>query len=227
MSVERVRELIALGDEYAAASEGGVLVLGEVGVGNTTVAAALASVMLDRPAEHVVGLGSGVDAGIAERKRNVVEQAAARFTDGRTGSIDIVALLAALGGPEFAVMCGAVIGASRRGGVVVLDGYATSVAALAACTIEPSVSARLIAGQRSNEVAHGHVLTQLGLEPLLDLRLRAGEGVGAVMATRMLLNALAARRTVARTTNTAVVRDLPGSSAPGAAPGGPAPIIGC
>ena len=73
--------------------------------------------------------------------------------------------------PELAFLCGIVLGASRSGGVVVLDGLATGVAAAVACSLEPAVSAHLIAGQRSNEPGHGVVLGHLGLEPLLDLRL--------------------------------------------------------
>jgi nicotinate-nucleotide--dimethylbenzimidazole phosphoribosyltransferase len=81
---------------------------------------------------------------------------------------------------------------------VVLDGLATSVAALIAVRMEPGVAAHLIAGQRSRERAHQRVLTDLGLEPLLDLRIRAGEGAGASFASGLLLNALAVRRSTAR-----------------------------
>lgn len=200
MTHERVRELIELGDAKVAQCGSGVLVLGEVGVGNTTVAAALAAVLLGRPVEEMVGLGSGADSDMIRTKRDVASRAVDRYASEAPDPLDVVSLLAGIGGPEFAVLCGAVIGASRRGGAVVLDGFATGVAALAACALEPSVSARLIAGQRSNEVAHGVLLTHLGLEPLLDLRLRAGEGIGGVLATRMILDALEARRRVARTT---------------------------
>ena len=202
MTHERVRELIELGDSHAEQCGSGVLVLGEVGVGNTTVAAALAAVLLGRPVEEMIGLGSGADSDMVRTKRDVANRAVDRYTHEATDPLDVVSLLAAIGGPEFAVLCGAVIGGSRRGGVIVLDGFATGVAALAACALEPSVSGRLIAGQRSNEVAHGVLLTHLGLEPLLDLRLRAGEGIGGVLATRMILDALEARRRVARTTTT-------------------------
>jgi nicotinate-nucleotide--dimethylbenzimidazole phosphoribosyltransferase len=81
----------------------------------------------------------------------------------------------------------------------VLDGLATSVAALLAVRLEPAVAAHLVAGQRSRESAHPAVLGALGLEPLLDLRLRAGEGVGACLATGMLRSVLVARAKTART----------------------------
>jgi nicotinate-nucleotide--dimethylbenzimidazole phosphoribosyltransferase len=82
---------------------------------------------------------------------------------------------------------------------VVLDGLATSVAALLAVRIAPAAAAHLVAGQRSRELAHAAVLRALGLEPLLDLRIRSGEGVGAVLATRLLVTAHALRTGTATT----------------------------
>jgi nicotinate-nucleotide--dimethylbenzimidazole phosphoribosyltransferase len=93
-----------------------------------------------------------------------------------------------------------VIGAASAGAAVVLDGLATSVAALAAARLEPAVAAHLVAGQRSREAAHPVVLQALGLEPLLDLRLRTGEGVGASLAVGLLRAALEIRLRSARTT---------------------------
>ena len=107
--------------------------------------------------------------------------------------------LAGLGGPEFAVLTGVVLGAAERGAGVVLDGLATSVPALLARHLEPAVHAYLVAGQRSRERAHELVLRELGLEPLLALRLRAGEGVGACLATSLLLQGLRVRRLAGRT----------------------------
>ena len=118
--------------------------------------------------------------------------------DGRGRGTDPLALLAALGGGEFAVLAGAVLGVADRGGVVVLDGMATSVAALVAVELEPAVAAHLIAGQRSREVGHQAVLAALGLEPILDLRLRAGEGAGAAMAVTVLRSGLRIRSEVAQ-----------------------------
>lgn len=110
-------------------------------------------------------------------------------------------VLRALGGPEFAVLAGVTLGAASGGAVVVLDGLATSVAALIATQLEPAVAAHLIAGQRSREAAHGRVLEHLGLEPLLYLRIRAGEGVGACLAAGLLRCALRLRRDSAQTTD--------------------------
>jgi nicotinate-nucleotide--dimethylbenzimidazole phosphoribosyltransferase len=98
------------------------------------------------------------------------------------------------------MLTGVVLGAADAGAPVVLDGLATSIAALLAVRMAPAVQAHLIAGQRSRELAHSAVLTELGLEPLLELRLRAGEGVGACLAAQLLLNGLRIRRTAGRVT---------------------------
>ena len=183
-----------LGREHGSA---GLVALGDMGIGNTTVAAALSAVLLEQPAEDVVGLGAGADAAMLERKREVVTGAVTRYL--ATAGPDPVALLAGLGGPEVALLTGVVLGAAAAGAVVVLDGLLTSVAALCAVRLEPAVAQHLVAGQRSRERAHGELLARLGLEPLLDLRLRAGEGAGACFAAGMLLAGLRVRRETART----------------------------
>ena len=170
-----------------------LVALGEVGVGNTTVAAALSAALLGLGVSEAVGLGAGGDSATLERKRWVVEAALSRALarpGGLGGPFDA---LAVLGGPEFVVLAGVVLGVAGRGGAIVLDGLATSVAALCAVRVEPGVAAHLVAGQRSREKAHSVVLEELGLEPLLDLRMRAGEGVGAVLSTQMLSSGLRLR----------------------------------
>lgn len=184
---------IAIGRE---AAQGGLVALGEVGVGNTTVAAALVSVLLAVEPAQAVGLGAGADADIVRRKVQVVEAALTRA--GLSARSEPVRILRALGGPEFAVLTGVVLGAAQGAAPVVLDGLATSVAALLATRIEPATQAYLVAGQRSREQAHAQVLIELGVEPLLDLRLRAGEGVGACLASAMVLHGLRIRREAGR-----------------------------
>jgi nicotinate-nucleotide--dimethylbenzimidazole phosphoribosyltransferase len=174
---------------------GALFALGEIGVGNTTVAAALAGGLLGVDPVGLVGLGAGADSGIVAAKRRAVTAAVARL--GGRGP-DPMSVLAALGGGEFAVLVGVVLGAARTGGVVVLDGLATGVAALMAVEMEPAVAAHLVAGQRSREAGHQIVLAALGLEPILDLRLRAGEGAGAALAVTVLRAGLRIRREAAR-----------------------------
>ncbi|UOY03444.1 5,6-dimethylbenzimidazole synthase [Blastococcus sp. PRF04-17] len=177
----------------------GLVALGEVGVANTTVAAAVACGLLDVDPAGVTGLGSGADSAVLDRKLAVVAAAVQRVRQAAPGlADDPVRVLAELGGPDLAVLTGVTLGVAAAGAAVVLDGFVVSLAALLAVRVEPAVQASLIAGQRSREVGHAQVLTDLGLEPLLDLRMRAGEGVGAALAAGLLLDGLALRRGTAR-----------------------------
>ena len=202
LSPEQVAALMAEGRRLGrAAGESGLVALGEVGIGNTTVAAALAARLLGLSADEAVGRGASADSEMLERKRLVVDAALERISVSSSKGVapDPIAALAQLGGPEFALLAGAATGAAEAGALVILDGLATSVAALIAVMVEPAVARHLVAGQRSRETAHAAVLMALGLEPLLDLRIRAGEGAGAVLATGLILHGLTIRRTVAKT----------------------------
>lgn len=194
-----VERLVDFGREVGLEVRAPIVAVGEVGIANTTVAALLASVLLGIDPTDTAGLGAGGDAETLERKQAVVAAAYERVTrtyPGVHGSpLDA---LAAAGGPEFAVLAGVAIGTAARGGAVVLDGFATGIAALVAVRLEPAVAAHLVAGQRSRERSHKAVLDELGIEPMLDLRLRAGEGVGAAFATQLLLTALRTRSATAR-----------------------------
>jgi nicotinate-nucleotide--dimethylbenzimidazole phosphoribosyltransferase len=198
----------------AEAAAHGFVALGEVGVGNTTVAAALAGALLDVDvdleldldlgldlgAARLVGVGAGADSAMVARKVDVVTRALARARRERGAELrQPLAAVAALGGPEFAVLAGVTLAAAAAGVPVVLDGFATSVAALVAVRLEPAVAAHLLAAHRSRETGHAAVLTELGLEPLLDARIRAGEGVGACLAAALLRAAAATRAGTART----------------------------
>ncbi|WP_338751440.1 5,6-dimethylbenzimidazole synthase [Janibacter alittae] len=196
MSRAAVEALVASGREIGTeAAASGLVCLGEVGVGNTTVAAALACALLDLEPQDAVGLGSGSDADMVATKREVVACALARTK----GEQDPLRLLGLVGGPEIALLTGVTLGAAAAGAPVVLDGLAASLPGVIAARLEPGVQAYLLAGQVSRERAHALVLRELGLEPLLDLRLRAGEGVGACLAASMVLQGLAVRRVAART----------------------------
>jgi nicotinate-nucleotide--dimethylbenzimidazole phosphoribosyltransferase len=189
------------GRELAAA---GPVALGEVGIGNTTVAAALAAALLGARPTEMAGRGAGSDTAIVARKQQVIEQALARLgarrpPAGRLSRAQVAGLLAGIGGPEQAFLAGACLGVAAAGGLVVLDGLLTSTSALLAVRYHPEVQDHLIAGHLSAEPAHQRVLDALGLEPLLDLRLRAGEGVGAVLALSLLRQAQQARRQTAST----------------------------
>ena len=170
-----------------------LVALGEVGIGNTTVAAALVACRLGLPADEAVGLGAGGDAATLRRKRAAVDAALTRAAEAHADLADPMVALAAVGGPEIAFLAGVALGAAEVGSLVVLDGLVTSAAALVAVAMEPGLAAHLLAGQESREQAHRLVNTHLGLEPLLSLRLRSGEGVGALLAVQMLRTAAALR----------------------------------
>ncbi|HEY6478390.1 MAG TPA: nicotinate-nucleotide--dimethylbenzimidazole phosphoribosyltransferase, partial [Streptosporangiaceae bacterium] len=156
------------------------------------------------PPGRVAGRGAGSDTAIVARKEEVIGQALARMGGrvppaGPLSRAALCDLLGGLGGPEQVFLTGACLGTAAAGGLVVLDGLLTGVSALAAVRYRPEVQDHLIAGQRSAEPAHRLVLDALGLEPLLDLRLRAGEGVGAVLAVSLMAHAEQARRGTATT----------------------------
>jgi len=190
MSPEQLRAGVAAGYSLASALAGrsDVIVLGEIGIGNTTVAAALLAGLTGLSPEAVCGRGTGLDAQGLERKRATV---AAALRVNSANRADALECLRRLGGHEFAALVGAILAAAAAHRLILLDGFATGVAALVTCRLQPAVRDYLIAGHRSAEPAHAHVLTELGLEPLLDLRLRLGEASGAALALPLI--GLAAR----------------------------------
>jgi nicotinate-nucleotide--dimethylbenzimidazole phosphoribosyltransferase len=181
-----IEEGAGIADELAADGVG-VVALGEMGIGNTTVAAALCAALLHVKPAVTCGKGTGVDdAGLAH-KIEVVSRAL------RTNDLsgDPVAVLAALGGFELAVLCGLALGAVANHQVVVLDGFIATVAALVAARLAPDAADSMIAAHLSPEPGHQLALDALGLEPLLDLGLRLGEGSGAALALPLLDASLA------------------------------------
>lgn len=175
-------QAISVGLDVAAEEEAGgsrVLCLGEMGIGNTTAASALAAVFTGQPLDLVVGPGTGLDAGGLSRKRAAIRRALELH---RPDPGDPLAVLAAVGGLEIAGLVGLILGAAAARLPVILDGFIAGAAALVACRLEPGVKDYLIAAHRSAEPGHKVVLDFLGLEPLLALDLRLGEGTGACLA---------------------------------------------
>jgi nicotinate-nucleotide--dimethylbenzimidazole phosphoribosyltransferase len=161
----------------------GTVGLGEMGIGNTTVAAALTCALTGCEPAHACGRGTGLDDdGVARKVETVSRMLAAN----RPRADDPVGALAAVGGFELAVLCGVALGAAASRAVVLLDGFISSVSALAATLIAPSLRQYLVASHLSPEPGHGVVLDALGLDPLLDLELRLGEGSGAALALPLL-----------------------------------------
>jgi nicotinate-nucleotide--dimethylbenzimidazole phosphoribosyltransferase len=166
----------------------GLVGIGEMGIGNSTAAAALCAALLPAPPAQVCGRGTGLDDEGLARKIAVVTRALS-VNGGRLG--DGLGALAALGGFEIAVLVGVVLGCHRERVPVVLDGFITGAAALVAARLEPEAVGAMIAAHRSPERGHALVLEALGLEPLLDLRLRLGEGTGAALALPIVRSSLA------------------------------------
>jgi nicotinate-nucleotide--dimethylbenzimidazole phosphoribosyltransferase len=162
-----------------------VLIVGEMGIGNTTASAAIASALLGLSAEQTAGSGTGVDAKGRALKISVIDQALARHGLMRK-DISAEAVLCAVGGLEITAICGAIIAAAQRRIPVLVDGFIVSAAALAAVRLNPSSRLFLLASHRSAEQGHRLVLEALGAQPLIDLDLRLGEGSGAALALPLL-----------------------------------------
>jgi len=164
---------------------------GEMGIGNTTAAAAVVAALLEVEPARTVGPGTGLDPAGIRHKVQVVDEALGR---NRPDPADPLAVLARVGGFELAGLVGVVLGAAARRRPVVLDGYITGAAALVAVRLCPPVRHYLIASHRSAEPGHRLVLRALRLRPLLDLRMRLGEGSGAALAFMVIEAALRAHR---------------------------------
>lgn len=171
-----------------------LLALGEMGIGNTTAAAALTAALTGTPPAAVTGRGTGLDDAALAHKVKVVEAALARH---RLTRDDPFAALVAVGGFEIAGLVGAILEAAARRVAVVLDGFITGAAALVAVGMAPATRGFLVASHRSVEPGHGILLDALGLDPLFDLQLRLGEGSGAALALPLIAAAVAAHNQMA------------------------------
>jgi nicotinate-nucleotide--dimethylbenzimidazole phosphoribosyltransferase len=165
-----------------------LLIAGDMGIGNTTPAAAVTAVLTGRDPDSIVGRGTGIDDARLTAKTAVVRAAIARAKAQRS---DPIGVLAAVGGGDVAATTGFLLAAAARRTPVLLDGVVTSTAALAAAAVAPRVIEWWYAGHRSTEPAQQAALEQLGLVPLLDLGLRLGEGTGALLAVPLLRAAAA------------------------------------
>jgi nicotinate-nucleotide--dimethylbenzimidazole phosphoribosyltransferase len=182
MTIEQAQMAVLAGAEIAnAAIDRGIQIIatGEMGIGNTTPSSAITAAITGTSAASVTGRGTGIDDAGVQRKVALIEQSLALH---RLDPCDGMAVLAAVGGFEIAGLAGVILAAATRRVPVVIDGFISGAAALIAATLAPAVRPFLIAGHRSVEQGHRVILEYLGLEPLLDLDLRLGEGTGAVLA---------------------------------------------
>lgn len=185
MSEAQCQQALQNGREVLRALPGNALLLGEMGIANTSAAALLMCRLTGLPLAQCVGRGTGLtDEGLLH-KEAVLAQALQRH-QAVEGPL---ALLAALGGLEIATMAGAVLEAAEARRIVVVDGFITTAAVAVAAALEPRVLQRCVFAHASAESGHGRWLQALGVQPLLDLGLRLGEGSGAALAWPLLKSA--------------------------------------
>jgi nicotinate-nucleotide--dimethylbenzimidazole phosphoribosyltransferase len=157
-----------------------IAITGDMGIGNTTASAALVCALTGRDPDLIVGRGTGVDDAGLERKRQAVREAL-RVNAGAIAKGPLEAM-ASVGGLEIAGLAGVILEAAASRRPVIIDGFISGAAALAAARMTPAATGFMIASHRSHELGHGAILEELGLQPLLDLELRLGEGTGGALA---------------------------------------------
>lgn len=190
MTREQAERAVLTGIELAtgAAREGaGLIGVGEMGIGNTTPSAAITAVMTGKPVDQVTGHGTGLGEAGRARKVAVIQRAIDLHRPDRTDPLDV---LTKVGGLEIGGLAGIILGASSVRMPVVLDGFITCAAALIAVALAPACREYLIVSHQSVERGHQVILEHLGLEPLLDLNLRLGEGTGACLGMGLVCAAI-------------------------------------
>jgi len=185
MTAGQCVQAIANGREVVRALPGNALLLGEMGIGNSSSAALLLSRLAGLDIGACTGAGTGLDAAGLARKRDVLREVLARHA----AAIAPLDALAAFGGFEVATLVGAVLQAAQERRVIVVDGFIASAAVLVAQALQPHVTQRCVAAHSSAEPGHTLLLQHLGLDPLLNLDLRLGEGSGGALAWPLLESA--------------------------------------
>jgi len=185
MSLAQAGQALQAGMEVVRGLPGNVIAFGEMGIANTSAAALLLARLAGLPVSDVVGRGTGLDDAQLAHKQAVLTRALALHADAR----EPLAVLAALGGFEIAMMAGAMLQAASERRVVLVDGFIAGAAALVACTLLPQTGDYMVFCHRSAERGHHLPLAHLQASPLLDLDMRLGEGTGALLAWPLLQSA--------------------------------------
>lgn len=192
MSEEEVQAAIQVGIEMAneAVADGcDLLGFGEMGIGNTTAASALASALTGLSPSEVIGRGAGADEVCLARKASAVERALALHAGHLSNPLD---MLARIGGLEIAAICGFCLGAAANRRPVLTDGFIATAGAALAVRMHHAVADYLFAAHGSVEPGHKHLLALIGQRPLLELQMRLGEGTGAALAMKLVQASAAA-----------------------------------
>ena len=183
MTREQCLQAIRTGYELALATEADVIGVGEMGIGNTTTSSAVLAVLLDADVEAVTGRGGGITARSFQKKKQVIRDAIALH---RPDPSDVIDVLTKVGGFDLAAMCGAFLGCAKKRCPAVIDGFISAVAALCACRLCPDAVGYLIPSHASYEIGYKLAMDALGLEPMLLLGMRLGEGSGCPLAFQIL-----------------------------------------
>jgi len=176
-----VEAALARGGAIAAGSDAEALIIGEMGIGNSASAALVMHRLAPAGLDDCIGAGAGHDAEGMARKRQVLARAAARSDATRP-----LEVLRQFGGLEIVMMAGAFLGGAAAGKLMVVDGFISSAAALAAARLSPGLAARLVFAHASTERGHHGLLASIAARPLLDLQMRLGEGSGGVLVAPLL-----------------------------------------
>ena len=205
MSMAQCEQAIANGMALMRDLPGNAVLLGEMGIGNSSAAALLLARISGQDIDACTGAGTGLDAAGRAHKRKVLRG----VLELHAAATDPLAALAALGGFEIATLVGAVLQAAQERRVIVLDGFIASAAVLVANALRPHVVQRCIAAHESAEPGHRLLLNYLELQPLLQLDLRLGEGSGAALAWPLLESACCILRDMASFESAGVSRQEP------------------
>jgi nicotinate-nucleotide--dimethylbenzimidazole phosphoribosyltransferase len=194
MNEEEMLQALQIGVDLATRAHGKkqtLIALGEMGIGNTTAASVITALLTGQSATMVTGKGTGLDDCAHQRKINIVYAIIEKhFADQRTVNAHTLEILQRVGGLEIAAMTGFILGSARYQIPVITDGFISTAAAALAYAIEPQVKEFLFAGHCSPEPGHRYLLDHVGLEPILALDMRLGEGTGAVLAMPVIDSAL-------------------------------------
>lgn len=182
-AVEAVEAGISIVDELVERGPIDILGTGDMGIGNTTPSAAIIAAFSGIPVEELTGRGTGIDDSALENKIHVIKTA---LEINKPDASDAIDVLSKVGGFEIGGLAGLVLGAAKHGIPVVCDGLISTAGALIACEIAPAARHYLFSSHRSVETGHKFMHERLGLEPLIDLEFRLGEGTGAAVAMELL-----------------------------------------
>ncbi len=185
MSTAQCEQAIEQGQEVIRSLPGNTVLLGEMGIGNTSSATLLMARLLGEPLLACAGRGTGLDDTAYQRKLDILREVLSLHVD----AVTPMATLAAFGGFEIAMMVGAILQAAAENRVIVVDGFITSSAVLVASRMQPLVLQRCVFAHQSDESGHALLLKHLNAKPLLKLNLRLGEGSGAALAWPLLESA--------------------------------------